>query len=78
MVVRNSNEVEDLVRGFEADHKAFVAMEPRHRDVLGYHKMRAKFRTDLLAAVKRQAEPPKEEAKPKVLPDIMPAEAKKQ
>lgn len=57
MVVRNSPEVEQLVRDFEADHKAFVAMEPRNRDVLGYHKMRAKFRADLVAAARRPATP---------------------
>jgi hypothetical protein len=56
-IVRNNDEVEALVREFEAAHVAFMDTEPMHRDVQAYHKMRLKFAADLRDAVARQHAP---------------------
>jgi hypothetical protein len=72
-VERNSPEVEALIRQFEAAHTTFVETEPRHRDVIGYHRMRAKFSQDLREAVARQHAPPEPDEE-----GVKPAEAEKE
>jgi hypothetical protein len=63
-MTRNNSEVDGLVREFEKAHLAFVRTEDRHKDVLGYHKMRGEFRTKLQDAVARQHAPPPPEQAP--------------